>query len=193
MTGTNETELPQLIVYCGPMYSGKSTALYNVWNYNKVAKKTIQVIKPIIDNRYSSDSIITHSKKEIDKEYVACLSLDLPKEEWKNINFGAEIFLIDEIQFFNIEIIDLIKRLLNTGKTIHVAGLDLDSKGNPFGQMPSILSLATSVQKIEGTCKKCGCQKASRTFRKNEIKNDSQILIGGEDIYESRCFNCWKL
>lgn len=175
------------------MYSGKSTALFYSYKESIKNNKTVQAIKPNIDKRYSNESIMTHSKKEIPKEYVINLSLNLPQEEWKNINFGADVILIDEIQFFKIEIIDFIKRLLNIGKEIHAAGLDLDSKGNPFGEMPTLMTFANKVIKFEGVCKKCGILNATRTYRKLEVENKDQVLIGGEDIYECRCYNCWKL
>jgi thymidine kinase len=89
--------------------------------------------------------------------------------------------------------VDFIKRLLNVGKEIHVAGLDMDSKGNSFGSMPEIMTLANKVIKFEGICKNCGILNATRTYRKLEVENKEQVLIGGEDIYECRCYNCWKL
>lgn len=184
---------PKLFVYSGPMYSGKSTALYNTYIESLKKNKTILAIKPKIDKRYSEESIVTHSKKEIPKEFVINLSLELSKSEWKDINFGADVFLIDEIQFFDSGIVDFIKRLLNVGKEIHVAGLDMDSKGNSFGSMPEIMILANKVMKFEGICKNCGILNATRTYRKLEIENKEQVLIGGEDIYECRCYNCWKL
>jgi thymidine kinase len=184
---------PKLFVYSGPMYSGKSTALYNTYIESLKKNKTILAIKPKIDKRYSEESIVTHSKKEIPKEFVINLSLDLSKSEWKDINFGVDVFLIDEIQFFDSGIVDFIKRLLNVGKEIHVAGLDMDSKGNSFGSMPEIMILANKVIKFEGICKNCGILNATRTYRKLEIENKEQVLIGGEDIYECRCYNCWKL
>ncbi|HNC55880.1 MAG TPA: hypothetical protein PLP33_10585 [Leptospiraceae bacterium] len=180
-------------MYSGPMYSGKSTALYNTYIESLKKNKTILAIKPKIDKRYSEESIVTHSKKEIPKEFVINLSLELSKSEWKDINFGADVFLIDEIQFFDSGIVDFIKRLLNVGKEIHVAGLDMDSKGNSFGSMPEIMILANKVIKFEGICKNCGILNATRTYRKLEIENKEQVLIGGEDIYECRCYNCWKL
>lgn len=184
---------PLVIVYSGPMYSGKSTALYNMYEYYNALGKKVQAVKPNIDKRYSSNSIITHSKKKIPTSSVVNLSIDLPQEEWKNINFGLDVFLIDEAQFFSVQIVDFVKRLMNIGKEIHIAGLDVDSKGMPFGNMPQILALASEVKKFQGKCKKCGCENATRTYRKPEIKEDSQVLIGGEEIYESRCYNCWKL
>lgn len=184
---------PKLFVYSGPMYSGKSTALYNTYIESLKKNKTILAIKPKIDKRYSEESIVTHSKKEIPKEFVINLSLDLSKSEWKDINFGVDVFLIDEIQFFDSGIVDFIKRLLNVGKEIHVAGLDMDSKGNSFGSVPEIMILANKVIKFEGICKNCGILNATRTYRKLEIENKEQVLIGGEDIYECRCYNCWKL
>jgi len=188
-----EQQNPKLFVYSGPMYSGKSTALYNTYTESIKKNKTLQGIKPKIDKRYSENAIVTHSKNEIPKEFVLTLSTNLPTEEWKNLNFGADVFLIDEIQFFEFGIIDFLKRLLNIGKEIHVAGLDMDSKGNSFGHMPEIMTLANKVIKFEGICKKCGILNATRTFRKIEIENKEQVLIGGEDIYECRCYNCWKL
>jgi thymidine kinase len=190
---STENQNPKFFIYSGPMYSGKSTALFHTFQEALKLNKTIQAIKPNIDKRYSENSIFTHSKKEIPAKYVANLSLNLPQEEWKHINFGADVILIDEIQFFRSEIIDFIKRLLNIGKEIYAAGLDLDSKGNPFGEMPTLMALANKVIKFEGICKKCGNTNATRTYRKLEIDNKDQILIGGEDIYECRCYNCWKL
>lgn len=190
---TSEHQNPKFFIYSGPMYSGKSTALYNTYKETLEKSKTLQAIKPNIDKRYSDKSILTHSKKEIPKEFVVNLSLNLPQEEWKNINFGADVILIDEIQFFGTEIVDFVKRLLNIGKEIHAAGLDIDSKGDPFGKMPQLMSMANKVIKFEGVCKKCGLLNATRTYRKREIENKDQVLIGGEDIYECRCYNCWKL
>ena len=69
-----------------------------------------------------------------------------------------------------------------------VAGLELDSDANPFGAMPVLLCLADHVEKCSATC--CICDgSATRTFRK--VKTSGQILVGGSDFYEPRCFEHW--
>ena len=174
------------------MYAGKSSCLHKAYVDSIAAGKTVVAIKPAIDNRYSVTAIKTHDGKEIPQNVVVSMSVYMQQEEWKNINFGADVFLIDEAQFFKTPIVDFVKRLRNVDKEIHIAGLDMDYKGNSFGSMPELMILANKVLKFQAKCAGCGLINATMTFRKQEIDNDGQILVGGTDVYESRCFNCWK-
>jgi thymidine kinase len=183
---------PKIFVYTGPMYAGKSTGLINAFSEAKKADRKVVAIKPNIDNRYTTSTITTHDRKEIPAEYVRVLSTFLNQEEWKEIDFGADVFLVDEAQFFKKNIVEFVCRLRNVGKEVHIAGLDMDFRGNSFGYMPDLMTLANKVIKFQAQCAECKLINATMTYRKAEINDDGQILVGGNEVYESRCFNCWK-
>jgi thymidine kinase len=183
---------PVIVIYTGCMYAGKSTALYNAYIKALENNKKVVGIKPSTDNRYGDNVIKTHTMKTIPASVVKSISPYISTEEWKEIDFGADVFLIDEVQFFKSNIVDFVKRLRNVDKEIHIAGLDMDYKGNSFGSMPELMTLANKVIKFEAVCSQCNLLNATMTYRKQEITNDGQILVGGSDIYESRCYNCWK-
>jgi thymidine kinase len=73
------------------------------------------------------------------------------------------------------------------GIRVIVAGLDMDFKGNPFGQMPSLLAKADYITKLHAICVKCG-NIANISYRKTAHEN--QVLLGEKDIYEPRCRVC---
>ena len=183
---------PKIFVYTGPMYAGKSTGLVNAFSEAKKADKKVVAIKPNIDQRYTTNTISTHDRKEIPSEYVRVLSTFLSQEEWKDIDFGADVFLIDEAQFFKKNIVEFVCRLRNVSKEVHIAGLDMDFRGNSFGHMPELMTLANKVIKFQAQCTQCKLINATMTYRKAEINDDGQILVGGNEVYESRCFSCWK-
>jgi len=183
---------PNIIIYTGPMYSSKTTGLVNAFSEAKKSDRKVIAIKPNIDNRYTTNTITTHDKKEIPSDYVHVLSVYLSQEEWKDIDFGADVFLIDEAQFFKANIVEFVRRLRNVGKEIHIAGLDMDFRGEPFGYMSELMTIANKVNKFEAQCAQCKLINATMTYRKAEINDDGQVLVGGNETYESRCFNCWK-
>ena len=105
----------------------------------------------------------------------------------KNIS----VICIDEAQFFSEEIIDLVNHILMLGKSAIVAGLSQDSFGKPFGSMPHLLAVADRIISLSAVCSKCrGIGAATRTYRKCESKE--QVVVGGADTYEPRCFGCWS-
>ena len=68
-------------------------------------------------------------------------------------------------------------------------GLDLDSKGNPFGSMPYLLALADKVTKVAAVCMWCG-EDATRSQR--VVDSTEQVLVGAADSYEARCLKHWS-
>ena len=104
---------------------------------------------------------------------------------------------IDELQFFDSNIVKVIEKLMNDGKRVIGTGLELDFKAEPFGSMPQLLCIATDVTKLHAVCMKCGCFEATRTQRlidgKPADKNSPLIMIGGDETYEARCIKCYEL
>jgi len=81
--------------------------------------------------------------------------------------------------------------LLSTGKSVICAGLAQDAFGKPFGPMPLLLSRADNIIHLTAVCAKCkGIGKATRTFRRGESKE--QTVVGGAELYEPRCYECWR-
>ena len=104
---------------------------------------------------------------------------------------------IDEIQFFDKEIVSVVRKLEENGKRVIASGLDLDFKGEPFGSMPELLCIADKVDKLTAVCMKCGSDRATRTQRLINgfpaDKSSPLIMIGGDETYEARCLKCYEL
>lgn len=168
-----------LEVICGPMFSGKSEELIRRIKRAQIANQRIQCFKPAIDNRYSLDHIVSHSHLKME-----AITLKTAKELFDYLEDHTRIIAIDEVQFFDKDIVDVVMKLVKRSYRVILAGLDLDYKGNAFGPMPELLALADEVIKIHAICTLCG-EKATRTER--IIDEDSQILIGEQNSYEARC------
>ena len=170
-------------VVCGPMFSGKTEELIRRVKRAQIAKQKIQIFKPLIDNRYSKTKVVSHSSLKVEALPVANSTDILDK-----VFDSTRIVAIDEVQFFDSEIIDVISRLARRGLRVICAGLDQDYKGNPFGPMPHLLAIADEVMKVQAICTVCGSP-ASKTFRKKEERSVEQVLVGESDRYEARCRN----
>lgn len=172
-------------VICGSMFSGKSEELIRRVRRAQFAKQQIAVFKPQIDKRYSEESVVSHNGSSFIAQPVASASDIL-----KFITSDIEVIAIDEVQFFDDEIINVIQKLANDGHRVIAAGLDQDFRGEPFGQMPAIMAIAELVTKLQAVCAICGSP-ASRTQRlingNPASYDDPVILVGASESYEPRC------
>lgn len=176
----------------GPMSCGKTEELLRRVRRSIIAKKKVKVISPQIDTRAHGDYIESRNGLWLDafKVKLSAQILGIVKEE-------DDVIAIDELQFFDENIVKVIERLMHDGKKIIGTGLDLDFKAEPFGYMPELMCLATRVDKLSAVCMKCGCENATRTQRLvdgNPVdKNSPLIMIGGDETYEARCVKCYEL
>lgn len=176
----------------GPMSCGKTEELLRRIRRAIIAKKKVKVISPDIDTRSHGDYIESRNGLWLDAIKVkhSFQILSVVKDE-------DEIIAIDELQFFDENIVKVVTKLINEGKKVIGTGLDLDFKGEPFGYMPELLCIATKVDKLAAVCMKCGCENATRTQRlvdgKPVDKNSPLIMIGGDETYEARCVKCYEL
>ena len=120
-------------VICGPMFSGKTEELIRRLVRAQIAKQRVAIYKPYIDNRFAEDFIVSHNKRKIKSIQVKDTNMILDYAD------KADVFGIDEAQFFDISIIDICRNLANAGKRVVVAGLEKDYRGNAFGAMPDLL------------------------------------------------------
>jgi len=162
-------------VICGSMFSGKTEELIRRLKRAKIANQKIQIFKPSIDSR-SDEYLESHDKKKI-KSITVKTSYDVFE-----IGKDFDVIGIDEIQFFDNDIISVCNSLANNGVRVIAAGLDMDYLGNPFGPMPNLMAIAEYVTKVHAICSETG-NIANYSYRKK--KEDSIILIGEEGEYKA--------
>lgn len=174
---------------CGSMFSGKTEELLRRIRRAEIARRTIQIFKPRLDNRYGLERVASHSGFGREDALVVENAVDI----LELVHPGTQIVAIDEVQFFDWAIADVCSELADRGKRVIVAGLDQDFRGEPFGPMPLLMALAEQVDKIHAICVICGTA-ASRTQRLIDGRparyDDPIILVGGSESYEARCRSC---
>jgi thymidine kinase len=171
-------------VVCGPMFSGKSEELIRRLRRAKIARKRVQVFKPVLDDRYSVDEIVSHGDQRMKSEVVATAGEILNKLDWK-----TQVVGVDESNFFGAELVDVACQLADSGKQVLIAGLDTDYLGRPFTPMPELLCLAESITKTLAICMRCG-NPAKHTQRL--VESDDLIVVGAAGMYEARCRRCFE-
>jgi len=185
----------RLEVVCGSMFSGKTEELMRRLRRSEFAKQNVLTIKHKIDVRRSNTSITSHAGKE-----RLAFSIDNKVENVGRIlelaNKNIHVVGIDEIHFFPPEIIDVILELVDRGKRVICAGLELDFRNMPFGIVPTLMSLADEITKLKAICVKCGndAHHTQRVVNGVPAKfNDPIILVGAEECYEARCRDCFEI
>ena len=177
---------------CGSMFSGKSEELLRRIKRGVIAKQKVLLFKPSIDNRYEENRVSTHNGNSYD-------SISIEKSS-DILNFVKDtkydIIGIDEIQFFDNDIVKIINKLADDGIRVIVAGLDMDFKAEPFHPMPEIMAISEMVTKLHAVCNKCG-KEASRSQRlingKPAKYDDPVVVIGASESYEARCRHCHEI
>lgn len=164
-------------VICGCMFSGKTEELIRRLNRAIIAKQPVQIFKPILDNRYHDDHVVSHNQNSIHSTSVARADDILSQVD------DCRVVGIDEAQFFDQAIVDVCNELANRGKRVIVAGLDMDYEGKPFGAMPYLLAIAEYVTKTHAICAVSGTA-ASFSYRLEDLVD--QIQVGARDQYEAR-------
>lgn len=178
-------------VIVGPMYSGKSEELIRRVKRAKIAKQNVIVFKPTIDDRYSKEDVVSHSGYSVD-----AIPIKTSNHIYDYINDDTQVVGIDEVQFFDDNIVDVCIDLADKGIRVICAGLDMDFRGEPFGPTPRLLAIAEFVDKIQAICSVCG-QPATRTQRLIDSKparyDDPIIQVGAVESYQARCRKCHKI
>lgn len=170
-------------VIVGSMFSGKTEELIRRLRRAQIAKQRVQVFKPRIDNRYSSDEVTSHSDQKTQSQVV-----DTAQDILDLVHDNTRVVGVDEGQFFDMNLVDVCQKLANRGVRVIIAGLDTDWRGLPFEPIPQLMAIAESVQKNNAICMVCGGL-ASRTQRLGN--STAQVQVGANDLYEARCRGCF--
>jgi len=175
-------EVGWIEVICGPMFSGKSEELIRRLRRAQIARQSLEVFKPAIDDRYHQHQIVSHSRASIEAQPVS--SSD---EVARLVRSDTRVVGIDEAQFFDEGIVAVAERLAARGVRVILAGLDQDYTGQPFEPMPRLMAIAEYVTKMLAICTRCGAP-AGRSQRL--VAAGDQVLVGASDSYEARCRRC---
>lgn len=179
----------------GPMSCGKSEELIRRIRRAMIAKKRVKIFSPVMDTREGKDIIKSRNGLQL-----AAIKISNSEDILKYVEYKDDIIAIDELQFFDDNITNVIRQIVMSGKKVIGCGLEKDFKGDPFGQMPQLLILANQVDKLTAICMKCGNEYATCTQRlingKPASRKEPQITIEGQDkheTYEARCLKCWEV
>ncbi|MGL4768742.1 MAG: thymidine kinase [Mycoplasmoidaceae bacterium] len=172
---------------CGPMFAGKTEELLRKINRASYAKLETVIFKPVIDTR--NKNLIKSRSLQSRKAIEINDSIEILKYI-KELKSKPRIIAIDEIQFFNESIINIVNSLANEGFILFISGLDLDFKGEPFTITAKLAALAEYVNKLSAICTICG---EPGTITQRLINgepaeyNSKIILIGNTESYSVRC------
>ena len=169
-------------VICGGMFSGKTEELIRRARRAQIAGQQVLVIKPSLDNRYSSSEVVSHNETTIPSLVVGSVDEIIEKSQ----NF--RVVCIDEAQFFDNKLLHIVNELANNNKRVIIAGLDMDYEGKPFGPMPYLLAIAEFITKLHAICTKSGML---ASYSQRVIDSDRQVLVGEYDAYEPRARHCF--
>jgi thymidine kinase len=172
-------------VVCGSMFSGKTEELIRRLKRAAIARQKIQVFKPAIDDRYHAEKVTSH-----DGMFFDAIPVKNSKEILINVHPDTTVVGLDEGNFLDDGIVDVVNQLAEKGIRVIIAGLDMDFRGEPFGCMPVLMARAEKVEKLQAICMVCG-EPASRTQRLIDGRpanfNDPVIVVGAAEMYEARC------
>jgi thymidine kinase len=179
-----KTKAGELTVIVGGMFSGKSTELQRQGKRKAIAGDRICYFKPYIDTRYTEDAISTHDGNDVNAVVVSHVNEIIVLSQ----HLDLDVVLIDEIQFFDREILGVIEHLLRRGIDVVVSGLDLDRWGEPFGVVPELVCRAENLVKLKAVCVSCG---SDAWVSSGKFKAEEQTVLGEKDKYEPLCRSCY--
>ena len=172
-------------VVCGSMFSGKTDELIRRLVRATIAKQKVQVFKPAIDIRYAVEKVTSHAGSNFD-----AIPVQKAVDILNKLDSDATVVAVDEAQFFDPDVVNVAQELASRGIRVLIAGLDTDFRGEPFGPMPILMSMAEDVDKLHAICMVCGGE-ASRTQRlvngKPARYDDPIVIVGASEMYEARC------
>ncbi len=170
-------------VICGPMFSGKSEELIRRVTRVQIARIPVQTFKPALDTRYATAEVVSHSRLTVEAIPVSSAA-DLLRA----VDDATAVVGIDEAQFFDLDLVEILERLAGAGKQVIVAGLDTDYLRRPFEPIPTLAGRAEFVTKMLAVCHRCG---GPGLFTQRIVRSDDLVVLGAQGTYEARCRACY--
>jgi thymidine kinase len=173
----------EITVITGPMFSSKTETLLASMRRAAVADIPYQLFKSSVDHRYSTDDVVSHSGIS-----MAATNVNSSEHLVKLINPETKVIGLDEAQFLDNGLVDVVLEHADRGLVIILSGLSQDSQRKPYGPLAKLLPHATNIILNKAICKVCKKYSAEFSYRRGFLKNVSeQLLVGGAESYEARC------
>ncbi len=170
-------------IIAGGMFSGKSEELIRRLRRALIGRQRVQVFKPILDNRFATDEVVSRDERRLKAIPVATSA-----ELLARVEIGVQVVGIDEVQFFDAGIVDVAMQLADAGIRVVAAGLDQDYMRRPFGPMAPLLAVAEDVSKMHAVCVRC---RGAAHYSQRLSGGDAQVEVG-DSSYEARCRACYE-
>lgn len=171
-------------VICGSMFSGKTEELIRRLKRAQFARQKVEIYKPKLDTRYDEVNVVSHDENSIIAIPVS------NARQLLEVKDDVAVVGIDEAQFFDDKLVDVVQDLATKGIRVIIAGLDMDFRGKPFGPMPGLLAVAEYLTKVHAICTHCG-NLATHSYRLSD--EGDTVLLGEKDTYEPRCRTCFQM
>ena len=169
----------------GPMFSGKTTYIINLYKQYSLSSMKTCVINYSEDKRYHSSMLSTHDKNMIECNNTLTLKSFLTDD----IIRSNDVFLINEGQFFD-DIFECVMQLVEKyNKIVHIAGLDGDFKRNPFGSFLNLIPICNKVTKKTSICSSCA--DGTKALFSHRLSNEQSIKVIGSSNYLPLCRKCY--
>jgi thymidine kinase len=165
------------------MFSGKSEELIRRVTRSRIARIPVQTFKPQLDDRYADDLVVSHSSLKVE-----AIPVETSAQLLRAIDDATEVIGVDEGQFFDDGLVDVVDMLAATGKQVIIAGLDTDYLRRPFEPIPTLCDRAEVVTKMLAVCHKCG---GPGMYTQRIVRSDDLVVLGAQGAYEARCRMCY--
>jgi thymidine kinase len=179
-------------VICGGMYSGKTEELIRRMRQVMIARQPCRIFTPRLDTRYSAQHVASHAGAKLEAVPVSSI------REVLELSDDVQVVALDELHFLEDSaeaILTGCQQLADRGLRVIVAGLDQSYRAEPFDGMMQLMAVAEQVDKLYAICVRCGAY-ATRSQRLIDGKpapaDAPTIVVGGLDLYEARCRDCYE-
>jgi len=174
-----------LYIVTGCMSCGKTSELIRLLEREAYAKRELQVFKSSKDTRSGKLQIRSRNGRTFVAEEVEAAHRILEALRPNTVAIG-----IDEIHFFDTDLLWTVEKLVNRGLRVYASGLDTDFRGEPFNVVAYLMAVADSAVKLKAVCVRCG---ADATRSQRLVSSQDRFLVGGDEEYEARCRDCHEV
>jgi thymidine kinase len=175
--------LAYLELFIGPMFSGKTSRLVDIYKQCQFCNIPVAVINHSIDTRYHDTMLSTHDKVMIPCIKTNCITDIL------DILTNSQVIIINEGQFFD-DLYTTVVSLLSQGKKIYVGGLDGDFERKKFGQILDLIPMCDKITKLTSLCSIC--KNGTPGIFSKRLTMETEQTIVGSDIYIPVCRTCYN-
>jgi thymidine kinase len=165
------------------MFSGKSEELIRRVTRYKIARIPVQTFKPQLDIRYADTEVVSHSSLKVE-----AIPVETAAQLLRRVEDSTRVIGVDEGQFFDDGLVDVVEQLAFAGKQVIIAGLDTDYLRRPFEPIPTLCDRAEYVTKMLAVCHKCG---GPGMYTQRIVHSDDLVVLGSQGAYEARCRACY--